>query len=106
MLVVLAALAARRFGSQWLSQSLRSVMIDSPIWGELLAEELVKQFAKDRARSLLKFAKARKLVLPPEAEQRLTQLDAAALEQLFDLVLSEPEAAAKALLAAVAPKDH
>ncbi len=84
-------------------------MLESPFWEEMLAEERVKMRAQERARTtafvLLKFAKARKLVLPPDAEQRLTRLEPAALEQLIDLVVSEPEAAAAALLAATQPRN-
>jgi hypothetical protein len=39
LLVVLGTLASRRFGSQQLSQSLRSIMLDSPFWEEQRAQE-------------------------------------------------------------------
>lgn len=80
-------------------------MLDSPFWEEQRALEREKERAleqvRERTRTLLKFAKARKLALPPDAEQRLTQLEPAALEQLIDLVVAEPEAAKQALLIAV-----
>jgi hypothetical protein len=98
LLVVLGSLAARRFGTERLSQPLRSVMLDSPFWDE--------ERAKDRARTLLKFAKVRKLVMPPEAEQRLAQLGAAKIEQLIELTWSDPEAATQAILAAVRQQGH
>jgi hypothetical protein len=98
LLVVLGSLAARRFGTERLSQSLRSVMLDSPFWDE--------ERAKDRARSLLTFAQGRKLVLPGDAEQRLKQLGSAALQRLLDLALTEPEAATQALLTAVGQENH
>jgi hypothetical protein len=110
LLVVLGSLAARRFGTRWLGQSLRSVMLESPFWDEMLAEERVKMRAQQHARTsalvLQKFAKARQLVLPPDAEQRLMQLKPAALDQLIDLMVSEPEAASTALLAAVSQNGH
>lgn len=97
LLVVLGSLATRRFGDHRLSDFLRSIMLDSPFWE--------KQRALERARMcssvLLKFAKARKLVMPPDAEQRLAQQGAAALEHLVELVATEPESAVQALLTTV-----
>ncbi len=111
LLVVLGTLAARRFGKGWLSQSLRSVMLDSPFWEEAKAEVIAQERARMRTQehartcaAVLKFARARRLVLPPDAEQRLEQLEPTALEQLLDLALTAPEAATQALLIAVSPE--
>lgn len=46
------------------------------------------------------FASARGLALPPDAEQRLAQLDADTLQALIEQAFTAPEAAATALLAA------
>ena len=48
-------------------------MLDSPFWEEQRALER----ARERSRTLVTFASVRGLTLPPEAEQRLAQLDAA-----------------------------
>ncbi|MBZ4417593.1 hypothetical protein [Myxococcus sp. RHSTA-1-4] len=106
LLVVLGSLAARRFGPRWLSQSLRSVMLDSPFWDEAAAEVRIKERVKDRTRTLLTFASTRGMVLPPEAEQRLVELGADVLEQLIKQAFAAPDDAAAALLKAVAPRGH
>jgi predicted transposase YdaD len=102
LLVVLGTLASRRFGLQRLSQSLRSIMLDSPFWEEQRAREQVRV----RARTLMIFASTRGLALPPDAEQRLAQLDAATLEALIKQAFTAPDAAATALLAATRPPEH
>lgn len=102
LLVVLGTLASRRFGSQKLSQFLRSIMLDSPFWEEQRALERVRICT----RTLLAFAKARGLALPPDAEQRLAQLDADALEALTQQAVTVPDEAAAALLAATRLSGH
>ncbi|NMO18875.1 hypothetical protein HPC49_20130 [Pyxidicoccus fallax] len=106
LLVVLGSLAARRFGAEWLSQSLRSVMLDWPFWNEAAAEERIKERVRERTRTLLMFARARGMVLPPEAEQRLIELGADRLEQLINQAFVAPDEAATALLQSVAPRNH
>jgi hypothetical protein len=105
LLVVLGTLAARRFGNHRLSQSLRSIMLDSPFWEEQRALEREKERAleqvRDRARTLMAFANTRGLMLPPDAEQRLARLDAASLGELIKQAFSAPETASQALLTAV-----
>jgi hypothetical protein len=76
-------------------------MLESPFWDEMIALKL----AKERTSGLLMFATARELVLPANAEQRLEQLEPVALKRLVDLALTEPEAAAAALLAATQPRN-
>ncbi|WP_240360102.1 hypothetical protein [Pyxidicoccus caerfyrddinensis] len=102
LLVVLGTLASRRFGLQRLSQSLRSIMLDSPFWEEQRALER----ARERARTLVTFASVRGLALPTDAEQRLAQLDAVTLEALIKQAFTTPDAAATALLAATRPPEH
>lgn len=52
------------------------------------------------------FAHARGLALPPDAEERLAQLDAATLEDLIKQAFTTPDAAATALVAATRPPEH
>lgn len=106
LLVVLGTLASRRFGLQRLSQSLRSIMLDSPFWEEQRALERVRERSRSCARTLMTFANARGLALPPDAEDRLAQLDAATLENLIKQAFTTPDAAATALLAATRPPEH
>jgi hypothetical protein len=110
LLVLLGSLAARRFGTQRLSQSLRSIMLDSPFWEEQRALEREKERAleqvRERARTLMTFANTRGLTLPPDAEQCLTQLDASTLGELIKQAFTAPEAAAQALLTAVGKHGH
>ncbi len=81
-------------------------MLDSPFWEEQRALEREKERARDRARTLMTFASTRGLTLPPDAEQRLTQLDAATLGELIKQAFTAPEAAAQALLTAVGKHGH
>ncbi|MCY1018531.1 hypothetical protein [Pyxidicoccus sp. MSG2] len=106
LLVVLGTLASRRFGSQKLSQFLRSIMLDSPFWEEQRALERVRERIRICTRTLMSFAKARGLALPPDAEQRLAQLDADALEALIEQAVTVPDKAAAALLEATRPNGH
>ncbi|WP_426734649.1 hypothetical protein [Myxococcus faecalis] len=93
LLVVLGTLTSRRFGSEQLTSSLRNIMMDSPFWDEQRA--LVR--AREKARTLLTFARLRELTLPPEAEERLAAKGEAALEQLLILAFSHPDEALRAL---------
>lgn len=102
LLVVLGSLAARRFGSQKLSAFLRNIMLDSPFWEEQRALERSRLCA----RTLLTFANNRGMALPPDAEQRLAQLGADALEALLQQAVTVPDKAAAALLAATRPSGH
>ncbi|MCP3142991.1 hypothetical protein [Pyxidicoccus xibeiensis] len=101
MLVVLGTLASRRFGTQRLSHSLRSIMLDSPFWEEQRALERARERVLVHARMLVTFANARGLALPADAEQRLAQMNDAALEELVKQALTSPDAAVTALLAAI-----
>ncbi|MFP2925007.1 hypothetical protein ACLESO_07270 [Pyxidicoccus sp. 3LG] len=101
LLVVLGTLASRRFGTQRLSQSLRSIMLDSPFWEEQRALERAQERARVHARMLVTFANGRGLTLPADAEQRLAQMNDAALEELVKQALTSPDAATTALLAAI-----
>lgn len=89
LLVVLGTLTSRRFGSEQLTSSLRNIMMDSPFWEE--------QRAREKARTLLTFARLRELTLPPEAEERLAAKGEAALEQLIILAFTHPDSALRAL---------
>ncbi len=102
LLVVLGTLASRRFGLQPLSQFLRNVMLDSPFWEEQRALERVRGCI----RTLMTFATTRGLALPSDAEERLAQMDASALEGIIDQAFTAPDAAATALLAAARPPEH
>jgi hypothetical protein len=82
-------------------------MPDSPFWDfPLLEEDLAQERSRICTRTLLAFAKARGLALPPDAEQRLAQLDADALEALTQQAFTAPDKAATALLAATRPPEH
>jgi hypothetical protein len=69
-------------------------------------KERALEQVRDRARTLMTFASTRGLRLPPDAEQRLTQLDASTLGELIQRAFTAPEAAAQSLLNAVNPNGH
>ncbi|MFY2560073.1 hypothetical protein ACN469_20860 [Corallococcus terminator] len=95
LLVVLGTLTSRRFGSAQLTPSLRNIMMDSPFWEE--------QRAREKARTLITFARLRELTLPPEAEERLASLGASVLDQLIVLAFTQPDSALGALRDAARP---
>ncbi|MFY1829490.1 hypothetical protein ACN47A_26490 [Myxococcus fulvus] len=98
LLVVLGTLTSRRFGSEQLTSSLRNIMMDSPFWDEQRALER----ARDRARTLINFARVRELTLPPDSQERLAAMGEAALDQLLILAFSHPDAALRTLRDATA----
>jgi hypothetical protein len=77
-------------------------MLDSPFWEEQRALERVRICT----RTLLAFAKARGLALLPDAEQRLAQMNADALEALTQQAVTVPDKAAIELLAATRLSGH
>ncbi|NVJ23709.1 hypothetical protein HUW62_21005 [Myxococcus sp. AM011] len=101
LLVVLGTLTSRRFGSERLSPSLRSIMIDSPFWEELRAQERALERTRDRARTLVTFAHSRELTVSPEEEQRLAAMDESELARLISLAFTSPDAALRAVREAI-----
>lgn len=101
LLVVLGTLTSRRFGSERLSQALRNIMIDSPFWDELRAQERVLERARDRARTLVTFARTRELTVSSEQEQRLAAMDESELARLITLAFTFPDAALRELREAI-----
>ncbi|WP_163865931.1 hypothetical protein [Myxococcus eversor] len=101
LLVVLGTLTSRRFGSHHLSQSLRSIMMDSPFWEELRAQERALERTRDRARTLVTFAHSRELTVSPEEEQRLAAMDESELARLISLAFTSPDAALRAVREAI-----
>jgi hypothetical protein len=90
LLVVLGTLATRRFGSGWLSQSLRNIMLDSPFW----EEQRAKERRETQVRMLLEFATARGASISPEAQARLLGLESDVLTGLVRQLATAPDAAA------------
>ncbi|ATB51347.1 hypothetical protein [Corallococcus macrosporus] len=106
LLVVLGTLASRRFGQDRLSRHLRHIMIDSPFWDELRAQERARTEVHERVETLLIFANARGIPQPPDAEARLSQLDASALKALVTKALTTPDTAATELRALLTAPKH
>src|SRR5215217_359430 len=101
LLIVLGTLTSRRFGSERLSPSLRSIMIDSPFWEELRAQERALERTRERARTLVTFAHSRELTVSSEEEQRLSAMDEAELARLITLAFTAPDTALRALREAI-----
>jgi|GEM_PF-5708787 len=101
LLIVLGTLTSRRFGSERLSPSLRSIMIDSPFWEELRAQERALERTRERARTLVTFAHSRELTVSSEEEQRLAAMDEAELARLITLAFTAPDTALRALREAI-----
>ncbi|WP_255208295.1 hypothetical protein [Myxococcus sp. AM009] len=106
MLVVLGTLASRRFGQDRLSHYLRDIMIDSPFWEEQRALERKRVEVHERVDTLLTFANARRIPQPPDVEERLSHLGAAALKALVTQAVTDPDTAATELRAILTAPQH